>query len=417
MLRLKLSRKSVQRVAIATVAAISVTGCSTISDWFADEEELEVRRLKPINAQFQPSIVWDEDIGKGVKNFYSSLRPVAGYEKLFVAERHGRVKALNPNTGKDIWDKNFAIFRDEGYLSSISRLWKSGESAKISGLALGYEKLFVGTENGAVVALNVNTGEIVWEASVKGEILAAPSVDEGTLVINTGSGTLFALDAETGEQLWLHESDVPPLSLRGISAPIAANGGALVGTASGKLQVNILDSGLLAWEATIGTPTGATELERIVDVDTTPLLYGGMVYVVSYNGTLAAVELRSGRVVWKREYGSFRNVTLDGSRLFVVDVNSNVYGLDRRNGVELWSQGALKGRVLTSAEPFGDYVVAGDKYGFLHWFTQENGAIVARLEVGSDDEDESIYVSPIVVDDKLVVMTRDGEVSAVTMPQ
>ena len=416
MFKTNTSFKALRQVGVAALTLAALSGCSTIADWFAEEEEIEIRRLKPLNAQFQPSVVWDTDIGKGVSKYYSNLRPVYGYEKLYVADRHGKVKALDPQTGKPIWQQDFAIFRDEGYLSSISNLWKSGESAKISGLVLGYDKLFVGTENGVVIALDAQSGEPVWETAVKGEILAAGSIDNGTLVLNTGSGTMFALDTDSGEQLWQHESDVPPLSLRGISSPVASNGGAIVGTASGKLQVNILDSGLPAWEATIGTPTGATELERIVDVDTTPLVYAGMVYVVSYNGTLAAVELRSGRVVWKREYGSFRNVTMDGNRLFVTDVNSNVYGLDRRNGVELWSQGGLKGRVLTAPQPFGDYIVAGDKYGFLHLFTQENGDIVARLEVGSDDEDESIYVSPLVVDDKLIVVTRDGEVNAITMP-
>ena len=94
-------------------------------------------------------------------------------------------------------------------------------------------------------------------------------------------------------------------------------------------------------ETVIATPS-ATELERIVDIDTTPVLFGGTVYTVSYNGTLAAVELRSGRVIWKRDDASFRNLNIDGNKIFVVDNNSNVYALDRRNGVELWSQGSLK---------------------------------------------------------------------------
>ncbi len=109
-------------------------------------------------------------------------------------------------------------------------------------------------------------------------------------------------------------------------------------------------------------------------------------------------------------------MSLSSNTLFVVDVISNVYALDSRNGVELWSQGALKQRLLTGVTPVGDYLVAGDKYGYLHWFDQADGKIVARLEVGSDDDDEGIYHSPVVDGNILYTQTRDGKLVAIKTP-
>jgi outer membrane protein assembly factor BamB len=290
-------------------------------------------------------------------------------------------------------------------------------SAKIAGgISVAYETVFFGTENGEVVALDANTGEQKWIKIVKGEVLAAPAIDAGVVLVNTGSGFIFALNADDGEEIWSSESDVPPLSLRGVSSPAAVNGGAIIGTATGKLIVNILETGQTAWEQVISSATGVTELERIVDIDSEPLVAGGNVYVISYDGTLASVELRTGRVIWKREYKSFRRLSLSGSTLFLVDVNSNVFALDSRNGVELWSQGALKQRLLTGVTPVGDYLVAGDKFGYLHWFDQSDGKIVARLEVGSDDEDEGIYHSPVVDGDIIYTQTRDGKLVAIKTP-
>lgn len=402
---------------LALVMSISLTGCTTVSNWFAEEEEIAIRTLKPIDAEFEPEVIWDTDVGDGIDDYFSRLRPVYGDNKVFAASRHGEVAALDPETGEKHWQRNLATFADDGMFSAVSQLWRSGESARIGGLAFNEQTVYVGTENGAIIAMDSATGETRWSHSVEGEILSAPVVSEGVLVVNTGAGTLFGIDADSGEQLWLNESDVPPLTLRGISAPIAANGGTIVGTPTGKIQVNIIDSGLVAWETAITKPAGATELERIVDVDVTPLMYGGIIYAISYNGTLAAIELRSGRVIWKREYGSYRDVTLSDNTLFVVDNKSIVYGLDRRNGVELWSQSSLKQRNLTEALPVGDHVVVGDKWGFLHWINQEDGKIVARYDLGGDDEDESVYVSPIVVDDKIVAITRDGTVAALTIGQ
>lgn len=403
-------------IGIALALSVTLSGCSTVSDWFAEEEELEIRRLSPISAKFTPSVNWDVDLGEGVDDYYSRLRPVYAYGKLFAADRHGVVQALDPESGKAIWEKNFATYNSDGFFSAISRLWQSGVSAKIGGISASDRMVFIGTENGEVIALDESTGELVWQTNVPGEVLAAPASDSGILVVNTGAGVLFGFDTRSGEQIWRHESDTPPLTLRGISAPIASNGGALLGTPTGKLQVNIIDSGVLAWETQVATPSGATELERIVDIDTSPVLFGGTVYTIAYNGTLAAIELRSGRIVWKREYGAYRNLSVEGNRIYVVDNNSHVYALDRRNGVELWSQNGLKGRSLTAAEPDGDNIVVGDNWGFLHWISKENGEIVSRLSLGGDDEDESVYVAPLSVNGDIVAVTRDGVISSISTP-
>ena len=398
-------------------SSVLLSSCTTVSNWFYEEEELEIRRLKPIEAQFSPTESWSVDLGDGIGKFYSKLRPAVAYDKVFAANRQGVVSAYEQSTGKKVWSKDFATHDDSGLTSGISKLWSNGVSAKIAGgLSVAYETVFFGTENGEVLALDVNTGEQKWIKKVKGEVLAAPAIDEGIVLINTGSGFIFALNADNGEEVWSSESDVPPLSLRGVSSPTAVNGGAIIGTATGKLIVNILETGQTAWEQVISAATGVTELERIVDIDSEPLVAGGNVYVISYDGTLAAVELRTGRVIWKREYKSFRRMSLSGSTLYLVDVNSYVYALDSRNGVELWSQGALKQRFLTGVTPIGDYLVAGDKFGFLHWFDQTDGQIVARLEVGGDDEDEGIYHSPVVDGNVLYTQTRDGKLVAVKTP-
>ena len=402
---------------ILLACTLGLTACSTVSEWFYDDEELVIRKLKPLDAKFTPIQLWSKDLQSGVGHYYSRLKPAVSYGMVYAANRQGKVSAFKQESGELVWSKNYAIFNNEGLTSGVSNLWSDGVPAKIAGgLSIAYETLFFGTENGEVVALDANTGEQKWLTSVKGEVLAAPAVDEGVVLINSGSGVMFALDAGTGEQLWSYESDVPPLSLRGISEPAAVNGGAIVGTASGKLAVNIIGTGQTAWEQVISSATGSTELDRIVDIDSKPLVMGGIIYVISYDGSLASVELRSGRVIWKRDYKSYRSVTATANSLFVVDINSNVYALDSRNGVELWSQSGLKQRSLTAATPVGDYVVAGDNFGYLHWFNQSDGKIVARLEVGDDDEDESIYSAPVVDGNMLYTQTRDGILVAVQTP-
>lgn len=396
---------------------LGLAGCTTVSDWFIDDEELEIRRLAPLESKFQAKQIWSRNLTGGVALYFSRLQPAVAYNKVFAASRQGIVAAFDQKTGKRIWKRDFAIYPDESWFSFISNRWSNGISAKISGgVTVIYETVFFGTEDGEVIALDANTGKTKWRVQVHGEVIAPPAIDDNVVIVNTGSGLMFALDANSGETLWSYESDVPALSLRGISAPVAANGGAIVGTATGKLVVNILASGQTAWEQTISAPSGATELERIVDIDSKPLVLGPNIYVISFDGTLASVELRTGRVIWKREYSSYRRVSADGNNLYVTDVNSNIYSIDRRNGVELWSQNGLKKRNLTAPEPMGDYLVVGDKYGVLHWLDKSDGKIVARMDIGGDDEDEGIYVEPVAIGNILYTQTRAGELVAIEIP-
>ena len=412
----------IKPVIAALFPVLLMTGCSSVPSWvnpvtwFEDEEELEIRQLAPISPEFTPTELWDQEVGSGVDSYFSRLRPVVAYDKLFAASRQGLIRAVDATTGAEIWQTNMAEFRHEGVLAGVAKFWSDGISAKVSGgLVAAYKTVFFGTENGLVVALDADTGALKWQAVVKGEVLAVPAVDDGVVIVNTAAGVLHALDAETGEQVWQVESEVPPLTLRGIAAPAIAAGGAIIGTATGKLQVYILDSGQLAWDQVIASASGTTELERLVDIDSQPLIIAGVVYTISYNGTLAATELRSGRIIWKREYQSYRRLSFSGNILFVVDEKSQVYALDRRNGVQIWTNSELRRRDLTAATPVGDYIVVGDKYGYLHWLQQDDGKLVARVEVG-DDEDEGIYAAPVVAQQIIYTQTRDGQLVAISTP-
>lgn len=401
----------------------TLTACSMLptwmdaTTWFEDEDEAEIRHLEPINARFDPVIIWDGSVGDGVEHYFSRLSPTVAYDKVFAASRQGIVKAFDQASGDELWTTDLADYRDEGIFTSVSKFWSDGVSARLSGgITAAYQKIFFGTENGLVFAMDVDTGKIVWQSKVRGEVLAPPAVDEGIVVVNTGSGIMHALDAETGEQQWLYESEVPALSLRGVASPTISNGGAVVGTASGKVAVALVENGQILWEQTIAAASGATELERLVDIDSQTVVFGGLVYVVSYNGTLAAVDLRSGRVLWKRDYRSYRRMSIDGNNIYVVDDKSQVYALDRRNGIERWSQASLRARGLTAATPVSDYVVVGDKFGFLHWIEKSSGDLVARLDFGGDDEDEAIYVAPVANGKTIYAVTREGDLAAIRIP-
>ncbi|MCF7500124.1 MULTISPECIES: outer membrane protein assembly factor BamB [unclassified Pseudoalteromonas] len=390
-----------KKLTAATLALCiaTLTGCSS-SD---DEEELV---LPEIVNQFETDIIWQESIGDGVEHYFSRLTPAVHNDVVFVANREGEVEALSLENGDTLWQTD--VRENPAFWP-----WESTESAKLSGGILqAYGKIFVGSEHGYLTALDRETGEIVWRKTMPGEVLSKPAAGDGLVFVNLGSGKLLAVHPDTGEERWRFEQEVPPLTLRGQSSPTVANGGVLLGLETGRLSVLISENGYSAWSAEIATPKGASEFERLVDVDTQALISGPYAYAIAYNGNLAAVDIRSGNVVWKREYSSYRDLSMDSQHIYVVDSDGVIYALDKSSGIERWSQPALRGWYLTGPTIAGNYIALGDQEGNLHWLNKETGELVSR----EDFDSSGFFVEPVVAGDKLILYTRDGEVSAVKIP-
>ena len=390
-----------KKLTAATLALCiaTLTGCSS-SD---DEDELV---LPEIVNQFETEVVWQESIGDGVQHYFSRLTPAIHNDVVYVANREGEVEALSLENGDTLWETD--VRENPAFWP-----WETTESAKLSGGILqAYGKIFVGSEHGYLTALDRETGEIVWRKTMPGEVLAKPAAGDGLIFVNLGSGKLLAVHPDTGEERWRFEQEVPPLTLRGQSSPTVANGGVLLGLETGKLSVLISENGYSAWSAEIASPKGASEFERLVDVDTQALISGPYAYAIAYNGNLAAVDIRSGNVVWKREYSSYRDLSMDSQSIYVVDSDGVIYSLDKTSGIERWSQPALRGWYLTGPTVAGKYLALGDQEGNLHWLDKETGELVSR----EDFDSSGFFIEPVVAGDKLILYTRDGEVSAVKIP-
>ena len=384
---------------------IGVSACSS-TDEEEDTSQL-VAELTDITQQFKPEVLWEKSVGDGVDEYFSRIKPVVAYDKVFSASRDGEVVAFDLVSGKEQWKVDLrGVDKKQGF-------FEMKKSALLSGGPIaGINRIILGSENGDVIALDAQTGELIWQSKVRGEVIAAPALDSGILVVNTSSGILKAFNASDGSDVWTVEQEVPPLSLRGISAPVIASGGVLVGSADGTLSVYLLEKGQQGWATDVGVATGSTELERVIDVDTSALIFGDKIFAISSRGNLTAIELRSGRVLWKRQYSSYRQLSISGNILYLTDIKGHIYAIDRNTGLERWSQLSLTNRGVTGPVPVGKYVVVGDFEGYLHWLDQDTGEIVSRYFF----DGSGIYTTPMVNKEILYIQSRDGDLQAIKTP-
>ncbi len=390
------------KLLLLSLVSLLLSGCSLFGD---DDVEYIAPAPEVEDNLIEPNIVWEQSVGDGIGDYFSRLKPAVDDGRVVAASRDGVVAAYDAKTGERQWRIDLSDRKRE--------LFGGNREVIVSGgVTLRYGQVFLGTENGEVISLSAEDGSEIWRILVKAEVLAAPTVDQGIVVVNTGNGRLFGLDARSGEEKWTFKQELPSLTLRGVSSVAAAQGGVLLGKASGKVAVLDIQRGIEYWEQDAAPARTGSELERVVDVDAAPVVVGPNFYVAAYNGYLQAMELRSGRSLWKQEYSSYRGLSVKGNRIYLTDSQGFVYAIDRNSGAELWSYNALENRGVTESVPFGDYVVTGDFEGYLYWLDEANGQLLAVTDIGGD----GLYTTPVVSDDTMYIQTRDGTLTALQLP-
>ncbi|HVF34190.1 MAG TPA: PQQ-binding-like beta-propeller repeat protein, partial [Candidatus Saccharimonadia bacterium] len=228
-------------------------------------------------------------------------------------------------------------------------------------------------------------------------------------VVRAHDGRVFGFAAGDGARRWVLDRGVPLLSLRGNSAPLISGQTVYVGYDNGKAVALDLETGAMKWEQAIAQSEGRTELERLVDIDGEVAGTNGEIFAVTYRGQVGAIAVDSGRQGWSRDMSSYGGLALSGDSLYVTDADGSVFALDARSGASLWQQDALAHRWLSTPAVAGGHVVVGDFEGYVHVLSAEDGSIAARTRVG----DEAINATPLAVGDTVYISNTDGSLAAI----
>lgn len=260
------------------------------------------------------------------------------------------------------------------------QVWRISAGQMVSGGVGSDGKLVVvGTPKGAVLAFDAATGREVWKAQVSSEVLAAPAVGDGLVVVRSGDSRLFGFEVADGKRRWVYQRSTPALSLRSNVGVMLAGRAVIAGFPGGKLVAVAAANGAALWEVTVAQPKGATELERVADITSAPVIEGREVCAVAYQGRVACFDMINGNQLWSREMSSSAGIDMDAKSVYVSDEKGLLYALDRANGASLWKQDKLSMRGLSRPVALGSFVAVADSLGVVHLLKKEDGAFAARF--------------------------------------
>jgi outer membrane protein assembly factor BamB len=346
--------------------------------------------LTPLSATLKVDHVWSASVpDKGAKVLRLGLGLALEGNRVYAAGYKGEVSAFDVNSGRS--------------------LWHTKTKAPISGgPSASGDMVVVGSNVGDVIALNAADGKVLWRVRLNGEILASPAISERAVAVRTVDGKLRALSPKDGHDLWTQEQQVPRLSLRGTSRPVIAGDLTLCGFDNGKVIAVNMNDGSLQWEATVAPPHGRTELERLVDVDSTPHVAGQDVFTVGFQGRVAMLALETGQVWWSHDASSYRGIALDDDALYIPMADGEIVALRNRTGAEIWRQKALLHRGLSSVALTENAIVTADSQGYVHWLDKATGELAARVRSGK----VRVSNAPVVSGNMVIVINDAGKISA-----
>lgn len=378
------ARPAPSRILAALLCAgLALAGCDKDKKAEPPSELVDLKPSLPVQR------LWSSGVGGGGEKLRLSLGVAYQDSRVFVAARDGKVEALDGANGRNQW-------------SFDTKLELSAGPGAGPGLVV------VGTNDGDVVALDAATGKKAWSIKVSSEVLSTPLVTADRVVVRTVDGRLRALQAADGKELWSAEETVPRLTLRGTASPVLSGDTVLCGFDSGKVVAYSLSTGDVLWQATVSSPRGRSELERLSDVDSAVKVSGNDVYAVGFQGRVEMIGLDSGQVWWGREISSYRGLALDDDQVYVSTSDGSVVAMRRRDGTVVWQQDGLKRRGLSAPAVDGGAIVVGDFDGYVHWLDRDSGKFIAREHPGGS----RISAPPVAVDGRVYVIDDEGKVAA-----
>jgi outer membrane protein assembly factor BamB len=383
------------------VVALLATGCATLSEspltswmtslpvpsfaWLTGSTK-KPGPLPTVNATVTPRINWQQAVGKAAPG----IAPALTSDAVYAAGTDGTLMRLDAATGRVVWR------------ASAGKALSAGPGASGS-------LVVVGTDKGDVLAFDTD-GKPLWSSRISSELIAPPRISDQVVVVFSGDGRIFGLNAADGKTLWVDQRTNPSLTVRNAAGGVVTRGGLLAGTAGGRLLAIDTQSGTVGWDATVATPKGATELERIADITSLPYVDENEVCAAAYQGRVACFDLVRGTLKWTRDVSSLAGLTADAQRLYVVDDKGAVQAFDRSNGASIWKQDVLAKRRIGGPQLIGDELGVVDVEGYLHLLSRSDGSYVGRIAT----DGSHATAQPLAFGGGLLWQSEKGTVFAVS---
>ena len=352
----------------------------------------------------QTTLAWSQSMGRaGGSRAKMMTRALIVGSAVYTMDATGSLSALRLQDGSVYWRQSLKPNKDKGNFGG--------------GLAYDQGKLFVTNGTAYLLALDAQTGQIIWTASLKGLARFGAVAAQQRVFVCTMNNFCQTFDQETGALIWEDQGDSSNTRRIGGSGAAYADGTLYVAHGSGELRAFEASSGRIKWDEVL-LPFGARTdvLSSIPDPGTAPVVDRGIVFLTSGAGRTAAFNTINGRLVWENGQGGRSQPVFTPSHMFLITNRSQLVAIDRLNGKFVWQRKLPEKVSLRRRAGFiqwlGPILANGRVFifgsnGVMVSFNALDGKYIAQTDLG-----HPIVVEPSLAQKTLFLQTDDGRIHA-----
>ncbi|MEP2829491.1 PQQ-binding-like beta-propeller repeat protein [Parvibaculum sp.] len=311
--------------------------------------------------------LWSVNAGAGSGRVAQlTASPVIADGKIFVLDAESTVHAFDQKTGKRLWETDLV---PEG---------EDADEGRGGGVAFDNGKIFAVTGFGTGHGLDAGSGAVVWTQSLGEPFRSAPTANGGRVFAVTADNQTIAFAQETGEVLWRHRGIVESAGILGSPSPAVAGSVVISPYSSGELVALRVANGTPVWSDSLTRTGTLTSLSELNDIAGRPVIDRDRVFAVSHSGRMVSIDLRTGERAWTRDIGGVQTPWVAGDYLFLITNSQELLAISRRDGR-------------------------------IRWITP-----MPRWEDPDDREDPIVWSGPVLVSDRLVLVSSNGDATSVS---
>jgi outer membrane protein assembly factor BamB len=355
----------------ASLLAFFVLALSGQDNWPQFRRDPLLTGVAPGPLGVNLAVAWTHEAGTDPVE--SSAAIVGGV--VYVGSQAGELIALDLNDGKLKWK------------------YKANEGIGESSPAVADGVVLVGDLTGVLHAVNAADGKGLWTLKTLGEIKASPVIVGDKVVVGSYDGHLYCAALKTGKLLWNFLTKGP------VHATAAVKDGvAYISGCDGVLRGIRIADGKQVSEIPTGAYTGAS-----------PANAGSRFYFGTFNNDVLAFDLRTRKQVWEyenpdRQFPFYSSAALADGKVVLGGRDKLVHALDAASGKEIWSF-ATRARIDSSPAIVEGRVYIGSNDGRLYVLDLKKGTKLSEFNAGS-----ALTASPAIAAGRLVIGTQDGKV-------
>ncbi len=330
--------------------------------------------------------LYSNDIGTVSSKKQILYTPVANEKMIFTISGNLRLTATNINTGKTVWFQKFS----------------NNDLIKFGALALNDNDLYLITNNGQLLKLDATTGEIIYSKYFNTNLKSGLKFCDNKLFFTNDNNEVFAINPDNGEKLYIHKTMEENSSFIKGSTSACQNDKLITAFSNGEVHMIMTETSTPIWLDSVYR-INPSNINTISDIIANPVIKGDITVVKSYNDITKAFSISEGKTLWITSNGGKTTPVISNDVMFDINNNKIAFASNIQTGNKIWETKLETNQndILFDPLLINNQLIVPVSNGNIIKINPYNGQIIE-----TEDLTSKIDVSPIVIDDKLIIISN-----------